>query len=352
MLANKVKSWFKKFSKYIFYYRDGFFELPYPSSSPAVMIEGLKKMSFIKHNKLEQSLYSNNPFLKSMLRYRELEDGLWLIASETLFKKNVCSKSVHDEGPCGYYYLSFSIFESQVNAMQFNNVMLSSKEWCLHECGKELVAYHYKGTKGLFMGFVFNNEWLAKNISIKTLPEDNAIRQFMNSDAPFISWQNLVPNAETLSRTIWKIMEGENEGHFNMLLLKMNTLEIISSFFKNVSQVTGDEKYLTLHKEDRKSIVKVEKILLDNLTAFFPGIESLAQAVNMSPTKLKTTFKAVFGSTLFQYYQLKQMELARELVERKEMSIKEIALSLGYESPGKFAAAFKKHHSFLPSYLR
>ena len=43
------------------------------------------------------------------------------------------------------------------------------------------------------------------------------------------------------------------------------------------------------------------------------------------------------------------MVLALQLLKNPDVQIKNIAASLGYENPGKFTAAFKKYHNFLPS---
>ena len=90
-------------------------------------------------------------------------------------------------------------------------------------------------------------------------------------------------------------------------------------------------------------------MLVDSLTGQFPGIETIAQTVHMSPTKLKILFKDVYGKTMFQYYQEKQMRLAFKLLQQPASSVKVVAISLGYENASNFTLAFKKFHGFLPS---
>lgn len=57
----------------------------------------------------------------------------------------------------------------------------------------------------------------------------------------------------------------------------------------------------------------------------------------------------MYGKPVFQYFQEKQMHLAKELIHENQMLIKEISYKFGYENTSKFSAAFKKHHGILPS---
>ncbi len=81
----------------------------------------------------------------------------------------------------------------------------------------------------------------------------------------------------------------------------------------------------------------------------FPGIETIATEIGMSATKLKANFKQYYGQTMFDYYNTKQLNFAKQLLEQHANSIKEIAHMLGYVNASKFSSAFKKHFGMLPS---
>lgn len=82
------------------------------------------------------------------------------------------------------------------------------------------------------------------------------------------------------------------------------------------------------------------------------GIDALAEKLNTSTSKLKTDFKSVYGTSILQYIIDKKMELALQLLQCTTMQVKQIAFEVGYDSPSKFSAAFKKRHDKLPSDLR
>jgi AraC-like DNA-binding protein len=350
MLLDRVKKWLKGFEKYLFTYRDGFFELPYLSNSPDIMIESLKKMPVTSHNPLEQAIYTNNPFTKGTLRYREIEKGLWLIATKIQFKVNVHSKALYDDEISDYYFLAFSLYQCEIPLvnMHVNKIAMPNKSWAIYKPGTEIDAYHYKGTEGLFMNFAFSSDWLNQNI-FNGKGTDSELQNFLDLNTGHITWEDVVPEAEILSQKIWKNLVAENEGQFNNLFLKIQTLEIVSAFFSNVNKRKILDQVFPQNEADRLALVKVEKILMDNLTEGFSGIEAIAKQVNMSESKLKAIFKGVYGQSIFQYFKEKQMVLAMQLLKNPEAQIKNIAASLSYENPGKFTAAFKKYHHILPS---
>jgi AraC-like DNA-binding protein len=350
MLLDRVKKWLKGFEKYLFTYRDGFFELPYLSNSPDIMIESLKAMPITSHNLLEQAIYTNNPFTKGSLRYREIEKGLWLIATEIQFKVNVHSKALLDDEVSDYYFLAFSLYNCDVPLvnMHVNKIAMPTKSWAFYKPGTEIEAYHYKGTEGLFMNFAFSSDWLNQNL-FEGKGTDVEMQNLLDLNTGYITWDDVVPEAEILSQKIWKNLVAENKGQFNNLYLKIQTLEIVSAFFSNVNKRKLLDQVFPQNETDKLALVKVEKILMNNLTQGFPGIEPIAKQVNMSESKLKTIFKGVYGQSIFQYFKEKQMILALQLLKNPEVQIKNIAASLSYESPGKFTVAFKKYHQILPS---
>lgn len=355
MVVGRISKWLKSFQKYLFFYRDGFFELPYLSNSPQVMVESLISMPVTRHNPLEQAIYSSNPFTKGIMRYREIEEGLWLLVTNITFKSNIRTIALHDDEPSDYYFLSFSLYKSEVVIQQntsINKVDLPSLSWSLYRPGSEIDAYHYKNTTGLFFNFVFNKDWIEKIILSDASPKANYFKKLLEAETGMIFWDNIVPEAEGLSREIWSNMEKENEGHFNTITLKIQTLHIINEFFKKAFQKRLGEQQTLLSNAERRSIANAEKIVRDNLTTSFPGIESIAKKVTLSPTKLKLLFKSTYGTSLLQYYNEKKMLLAMELLKNSDMPIKNIALATGYESPGKFSATFRKQFGMLPSVIR
>ncbi len=77
-------------------------------------------------------------------------------------------------------------------------------------------------------------------------------------------------------------------------------------------------------------------------------IDQIASEIGMSVSSLKNGFKKQFGKGILKWMEDKRMTEAQELLDRKEMRIKEIANALGYVRSSSFSTAFKKRNGMSP----
>ncbi|MGE6353789.1 helix-turn-helix domain-containing protein [Flavobacterium sp. NPDC079362] len=337
------------------FYKDGFFELPYLYNSPQIVVQSIVNSPSAKHVEEEQAVYINNPFSNGVMRYREIEEGFWIVATSITFKKNVMLKAIYDrEFPLDYYMLTYSVFESNVKLQNTfaNKSPFLSKYWGFKRPGTELGAYFYKGSVCEFYLYGFSKEWAERNFSFESLPVENQIKKVLTSDEGFITYQDIVPNAAELSKEILINLEKNNHDLLSKAILKTQTFQLISTFFKNayIEQPIGN--YTPKETPDYKKIAEAEKLLLDTVTNPFLGVDYIAKKVDMSPTKLKLTFKLVHGISMMQYHKEKKLLLAMQLLQNTDMQIKNIALATGYKSSSKFTANFKKRFGKMPSEIR
>ena len=82
------------------------------------------------------------------------------------------------------------------------------------------------------------------------------------------------------------------------------------------------------------------------------SIALLAREAGLNQMKLKTGFKALFGTTLFGYLADIRMEEARRLLQEEKLSVGEVADRIGYQHPHHFTTAFGRRFGVLPSKLR
>ena len=83
-----------------------------------------------------------------------------------------------------------------------------------------------------------------------------------------------------------------------------------------------------------------------------PQIAELASHIGMSASKLKRTFKARFGVTVFDYGLDCRMREALELLRCNHLSVGQVAHRVGYSHQTSFTAAFRDHFGFLPKDAR
>lgn len=350
-----LSKWENYIAEHLFFDHNGFFELPYLSNSPQLMVESVIKLPVSNHVPSEQAIYTDNPFTKGVMRYRKIEEGLWLLASNLSIKQNIISKALYnaDEGS-DYYFLSFAVFEYQfpTGHNEADMATLLSTTCTFYKPKTAVTTFFYEGTSGKFFNLVFNKQWVEKNLLFKTSPEKREMPDFLNTETGFINWLDIVPDAYELSKSMWNKLEEEKDAVFDIDSVKIQTLKIITDFFNNAFADKRIKDYVPLNDPDYANVAAAEKLILNNLTAPFLGVENIARAVNLSPTKLKMIFKSVFGFSMLQYHKEKNMLLAMQLIQRSGMQIKNIAAVTGYLSASKFSATFKKRFGVLPAAIR
>lgn len=77
----------------------------------------------------------------------------------------------------------------------------------------------------------------------------------------------------------------------------------------------------------------------------------LAQISGQDKSSFSRSFRAATGHAPYEYFVLRRMEHAKQLL-RSEVSITDIALSVGYNNPSKFSSAFRKVFGCTPSAWR
>ena len=102
---------------------------------------------------------------------------------------------------------------------------------------------------------------------------------------------------------------------------------------------------------DRERILGVVSYV-DDHCANTLTIPDLARAACMSPTKFKECFKAVTGFTFTQYLQARRISLAESLLRQPDLSIEQIAHSVGYSCASRFSELFRRETGLLPSEFR
>lgn len=81
-------------------------------------------------------------------------------------------------------------------------------------------------------------------------------------------------------------------------------------------------------------------------------LKELATEHEISLTALKNCFKAIYGKTVYAYRREYRMQTAANMLRNTPLTILEIAGRVGYENPGKFAAAFKEIMGMTPGDYR
>ncbi len=81
-------------------------------------------------------------------------------------------------------------------------------------------------------------------------------------------------------------------------------------------------------------------------------IDELAKRFHINATTLKEAFKAEYGMSVAAHTKEHRLERAASLLRESEMSVADIAASVGYDSAGRFTTAFCEKYGLNPSEYR
>jgi len=142
-------------------------------------------------------------------------------------------------------------------------------------------------------------------------------------------------------------------GILKNIFLQSKAMELLiyssDQFISNNQDDRFGCRFLT-HDEDRDKIIKARDILLAHLDSPVT-IKDLARKVAMNECYLKKGFKAMFGTTVYDYFQKERMERAKFLLYDQGLSVSEVAVKMGYSCISHFSTAFKKHTGLKPCEL-
>lgn len=134
-------------------------------------------------------------------------------------------------------------------------------------------------------------------------------------------------------------------GSLRSLYAEAKALELVCQFFRRLGE-PGD-----VSARERKRLDAARRRLDEDFVSP-PCIRALAHEFGTNEARLSAGFRRVFGMTIFDYIQKLRMQHACRLLVDTDLPVTQIAYDVGYEYPGNFATAFKRHFGMSPRELR
>ncbi len=95
-------------------------------------------------------------------------------------------------------------------------------------------------------------------------------------------------------------------------------------------------------------LLKINETIEEHISNNEFGVSELAQAVHMSTTQVYRKLKALTGQTPSTYIRRQRLLMGKKLVRESDLSISEIAYSVGFSDPNYFSRAFHKEFGKSP----
>ncbi|PNW52058.1 UNVERIFIED_CONTAM: AraC family transcriptional regulator [Euhalothece sp. KZN 001] len=185
---------------------------------------------------------------------------------------------------------------------------------------------------------------------LKEIPQE--LKPLMEGDrAP--RFHRPVGNITPMMRTVIKqILEHPYQGIIARMYLEAKVLELISlQLFQLIQQENQQPRCLNLSTQEIEQVYEAQAILKTNYLQP-PSIVELAQKVGLDRMKLQQGFRELFQVTPFQYLQNYRLDLARILLEEKDLTVSNVAHRIGYSNVSYFSRAFKRRFGVTPGKYR
>ncbi|MFC7055034.1 helix-turn-helix transcriptional regulator [Enterococcus alcedinis] len=99
-------------------------------------------------------------------------------------------------------------------------------------------------------------------------------------------------------------------------------------------------------------VVQLITTYMENNYAKEISIEQLATLYYVSPTYLSKIFKDLTGVSPINYLIQIRLKNAHQMLEKQDLTVKEVAKAVGYEDAYHFSKSFKKHFGISPSIVK
>lgn len=212
-----------------------------------------------------------------------------------------------------------------------------------HSDNIEFPLKHYKG-----FTVIFYIDKFAEEISRIKLLNDLNIDFYALCEKLLANTQHLMIYSRDKIDQIFNAMYSAPKAS-RKTYFKLKMLELL--VFLNFFEVSSEEQRKLYFQQQVDIIKHINKQITENPKANFT-IEALARQNCISSTTLKTYYKEIYGIPIAAYIRANRMRHACTLLSQPQINISDVAREVGYNSPSKFAAAFKKFMKISPMEYR
>ena len=150
-------------------------------------------------------------------------------------------------------------------------------------------------------------------------------------------------------RLIREIKNSDVQGPMYKLWIQSKVLELIALQFDQLRKPEGLPG--NIRHDDAEKLYQLKTYLDANFLSDL-SLNQLSRECLLNEFKVKSGFKQLFGSSVFNYLKKVRMEYAANLLRNPSMSVDEVADALGYEHAQHFSTAFKNFMGASPSTYR
>ncbi len=303
--------------------------------------------SKIKNNTLHLPADIGDGFMKLI----ELPNGLQGIISDYTVKQDLLL--IRTKINKDFYTLRFDEETNPVTKPLENGPELHAKPGPVHTAvflGSTKFDWMFlseKGTRVKGVNILFSKEWIEQFLEVESVGDK--IKKYLSLK---MSAFNYEPMDMEYKRLLAEILQPDADPSFETMIIQNRIMLLLERFFTRIFYKMSDTHFnVKLSNEDIDRLKIVEKELVKDFSSPPPGISQLARLAVMSPSKLKNSFKEIYGLPVGQYFQKHRMNKAKAMLLSRKYSVRKVGIEVGYSNLSNFAKAFRKAFDQLPSDL-
>ena len=197
------------------------------------------------------------------------------------------------------------------------------------------VSYEKQGDKqtGLFESLLFaiTDELISdfltqQHITIPQMTEELGVK--------------VSPMSERLVASYFNDPSQTNPGLLRLKVMELlyNVMDCSKNIFRQMLQLRHPVK------------TDIHRVVEENYTSPI-SLEELAYLSGRSLSSFKRDFQSIYGETPAKWIREKRLSKARQMLQASQMSVADVAYSLGFENPTHFSRIFKQQYGISPSSL-
>lgn len=159
-------------------------------------------------------------------------------------------------------------------------------------------------------------------------------------------------NAEFF-RICEEIIKERRQARFGYELILKSLVNKLIVYLLRDDQTATIDKQLDSEEQEKQRLVNDIKLYIENHYNEDLTLDQIADSFYISSATLSRIFKEFIGDTPINFLINHRLDKAKTLIiENPDLTIKEIAETVGYQDPLYFSKLFKKHYGESPTFFR
>ncbi|PIG90499.1 AraC family transcriptional regulator [Gloeocapsopsis sp. IPPAS B-1203] len=281
------------------------------------------------------------------IRYLQLREGLDLTIAEYQLHDHLILKS-----PERQHDVEFTFYLSGGHKNQFSSAFTDQYAVCGSGLAPKECYEWLANPKNVSISIQIEAEFFYSYLDLHTEQKATQLTHLLGK--PENRYYVRSGNTNSLMTiALQQILQCPYQDVAKRIYLESKALELIALLIVEelaLGQFKKDIYYLK--PDDIERIHYAKDVLIKNIDNP-PSLIALARLVGLNDCTLKRGFHQVFGTTAFSYLHHYRLEKAEQLLAAGEMSVGEVARTVGFADRSYFAAAFRKKYGVNPSlYLK